>query len=271
MLEVRKIKKSYGSFLAVDELDFNAEDGEVVAIAGENGAGKSTSLKILAGVMLPDSGKVLLDSYPVSEIKKKIGYLPEFDALYDNMTSKEYLQFFASLYDVREKRIVKELLEEFEVPEKLCSELSKGNKRKLSIARTLIHDPKLLVYDEPLSGLDPVMALKIAEKIRELANSGKIVIFSTHNLYYVERVADKIVIMKRGRVLYYGPVKKIMKKSNYLISFSENGMVKRVEVSGVDELLKEISKLQRDGFEIIDIGKTAPRLEDVYFELLSST
>ncbi len=268
MLEVAGITKSYGDFVALRGLSIEVERGEIVALAGENGAGKSTALRIIAGVIKPDSGSVRLDGVEVSKSKERIGYLPEHDALYDNMTAEEYLRFFAMLYGVKNAGRVRNLMREFEVPDRLCSELSKGNRRKLSIARTLIHDPDLLVYDEPMSGLDPVMSLKVAEKMVELAENGKMIVFSTHNLYYVERIADRIAILKGGEVLYYGAVDEILVESGYAIEYELNGSRRSLEVESVEELVKALNDVLRNDGKILDVKKLAPRLEDVYFSLV---
>ncbi len=267
MLEVAGITKSYGDFVALKGLSIEVERGEIVALAGENGAGKSTALRIIAGVIKPDSGSVRLDGVEVWNAKRRIGYLPEHDALYDNMTAEEYLRFFAMLYGAGKDR-VPGLMEEFEISDRLCSELSKGNRRKLSIARTLLHDPDLLVYDEPMSGLDPVMALKVAEKMVELAENGKMIVFSTHNLYYVERIADRIAILKGGEVLYYGAVDEILVESGYAIEYELNGSRRSLEVESVEELVKALNDVLKNEGKVLDVKKLAPRLEDVYFSLV---
>ena len=272
MLEVREISKKYGDFLALKGMSFTVERGEVLGLIGENGAGKSTTLRILAGLIEPDGGEVRYFGKPFEEsIKRQIGYLPEIDALYDNMTVSEYLQFFADIYGVENaKAKIGELLTKLNLPDKFTGELSKGMRRKLSIARTLLHDPDVLIYDEPTGGLDPSTSLMIAELLRELAARGKIIVFSAHNMYYVEKIADKVVVMKEGEVLYYGSLEKLMgENTTYRIEYTMNGKRESLSVSEVDEVVEIVEKIRKGGGTILEIEKEVPRLENIYFSLIS--
>jgi len=253
-------------------MSFTVERGEVLGLIGENGAGKSTTLRILAGLIEPDGGEVRYFGKPFEEsIKRQIGYLPEIDALYDNMTVSEYLQFFADIYGVENaKAKIGELLTKLNLPDKFTGELSKGMRRKLSIARTLLHDPDVLIYDEPTGGLDPSTSLMIAELLRELAARGKIIVFSAHNMYYVEKIADKVVVMKEGEVLYYGSLEKLMgENTTYRIEYTMNGKRESLSVSEVDEVVEIVEKIRKGGGTILEIEKEVPRLENIYFSLIS--
>ncbi|RLF37236.1 MAG: ABC transporter ATP-binding protein [Thermoplasmata archaeon] len=269
MLEVLGVSKTYGDFVALSEVSFAVRPGEVLGLVGENGAGKSTTLKIIAGLIEPDSGEVRLFGEKLrDDMKKMIGYLPEIDALYENMTTSEYLQFFADLYDVRVD--TNKLLRRFDIPEKPISELSKGMKRKLSIARTLIHDPKVLVYDEPTGGLDPGTSLLIAKIMCELAAEGRIVVFSAHNMYYVEEVADTVLILKQGRPLYYGDLEELIGSgTRYRVEYVLDGVRQIVEVGSAPELGKVVAEVVGEGGRIVEVDKEVPRLESVYFKLMS--
>jgi len=268
VLEVRNLVKKYGNFEAVKGLSFSVKKGEVLGLIGENGAGKSTTLKILAGLIKPDGGEVKYFGRDFDDDTKRIiGYLPEIDALYDNMTVSEYLNLFADIYGV--KANIDGLLERLNLPDKYISELSKGMKRKVSIARTLLHNPEVLIYDEPTGGLDPTTSLSIAELMRELAERGKIIVFSAHNMYYVERIADKVVVMKGGEVLYSGSLGELIgQNTTYRVDYSLNGRRESVELSEIDELLEFVEKVKEQGGKVLEIEREVPRLENVYFNLI---
>ncbi len=267
---VEKLTKVFGDFVAVRDLSFEVRVGEILGIIGENGAGKTTTLKILAGLMKKTSGRIVyfgkdLEEWGV-EIKRRIGYLPEHDALYENMYPKEYLKFFSSIYGVGEDRIDK-LLELFGLPnDRLIGSFSKGMKRKLSICRTLVHDPDVLIYDEPLSGLDPATSLSVSQMIRGMKD--KAVIFSAHNLYYVEATCSKILIMKRGRAVYYGEIGELkdMMKS-YRLKYSVNGEHFEEVFESSEDLNRAIKKIVAEGGKIEDVESLVPRLEEIYFKL----
>ncbi len=279
MLKVENISKRYGDFLALKDASFELKKGEILGLIGENGAGKSTIIKILSGLIEPTSGRVEyfgMDFFSNREvIKKRIGYLPEVDSLYENMNAIEYLTFFASLYDIPEreakKRIVR-LINMLKFPaDKPLSEFSKGMKRKVSIARTLVHDPDVLIYDEPTGGLDPSTSLFIANFMKELKENGKAVLFSAHNMYYVESVCDKVIILKRGEVLYYGDLEELRGVGKrYVLHYSENGKEEKFVTDDVDELNSFIRSLVASGGVILKIDSEIPRFEDIYFSLVNN-
>ena len=275
MLRVRNLKKDYDGFQALKGISFEVNSGEIFGLIGENGAGKSTTLKILAGLIKPSGGSVeyfgLNFFEHMEDIKKRIGYLPEFDALYENMLPIEYLTFFASLYGIdkreAEKR-AKKLLSMFNLPNKEIRTFSKGMRRKLSIARTLIHDPDVLIYDEPTSGLDPTTSLFVANLLKKLKKEGKTIVFSAHNMYYVEAICDKIAIMKAGELLYYGDIEYLrdtMKR--YILVYSKDGEEKKIVTENVDEVNEIIRDVVEQGGKILKVETEIPRLEDIYFKL----
>lgn len=277
MLEALNLNKKYGEFVAVEDISFRVKRGEVLGIIGENGAGKSTTLKIIVGLIKPTSGDVFYDGERLqdnlSEIRKKIGYLPEFDALYENLNAVEYLKIFSEIYRLEkseaERRIYK-LLEELKLPEdKQVGEFSKGMKRKLSIARTLLHDPDYLIYDEPTSGLDPSTSLFVTEYIRDLKGRNKAIVFSAHNMFYVEYACDKLLIIRKGKVLYFGELEILrnqMKK--YFVRYRINGKEFEEVSENAEELNKLIKEINEDGGEILSIESFTPRLEEIYFSLM---
>ncbi len=277
MLKVRNLTKYYDSLKAVDNLSFEVKRGEILGIIGENGAGKSTTMKILVGLLKPSSGEVEYFGRNFFEnmesIKRRIGYLPEFDPIYENMFPVEYLKFFASVYGVKkevaEKRI-DELIKKLKIPKDLIlGSFSKGMRRKISIARTLVHNPDILIYDEPTAGLDPSTSISIIEMLRDLRKEKKIILFSAHNMYYVESLCDKLIIMKNGRAIYYGELSKLkdmMKR--YKMIVHQNGVKKEVVIESSDDLNKEIKEIAESGGKIERIDVEVPRLEDIYFKLM---
>jgi ABC-2 type transport system ATP-binding protein len=211
-VSVKGLGKQYGTDWAVRDASFDVGGGEIFGVIGPNGAGKTTTLKVLAGLLAPTEGTATVGGARVDDPahKSRIGYLPEESALYDDMTPIAYLRFFARLYDVP-RRIADERIEDalthlqLDVRnEKKIGDLSKGMKRKVAIARSLVNDPEMVIYDEPASGLDPVVSSYILELVKGLRRQGKTVIFSAHNLYHVERICDRVLILRKGRIVASG-------------------------------------------------------------------
>lgn len=279
MLSVSNLNKWYGEFSALNNVSFDLEEGRILGLIGENGAGKSTIIKILSGLIEPTSGKIEYfgEDFTSNEggIKKRIGYLPEVDSLYENMNPIEYLLFFASLYNMPKMEAESKAYELVRMlklpPNKVISEFSKGMKRKVSIARTLIHDPDILIYDEPTGGLDPSTSLFIADFMKKLRDEGKGILFSAHNMYYVESVCDEIIILKQGNILYYGTLDDLRQEKTYVLYYYENGTSgskSSFKTTNVGELNSFINAVNSDGKKIIRIDTETPRLEDLYFSIL---
>ncbi|WP_128905148.1 ABC transporter ATP-binding protein [Halorubrum amylolyticum] len=213
MIEVEGLRKTYGEFAAVVDSTFSVEEGEVFGIVGPNGAGKTTTLKVLAGLVDPTAGEVEVAGFASDdpEMRRQLGFLPEESPLYEEMTPLSYLRFFADLYDVPREAAderIEAALDRLELDhrERRLGDMSKGMKRKVAIARSLVNDPDVLVYDEPASGLDPVTTNSVLEFTRELRETGKTVVFSAHNLYHVESVCDRVAVMNEGRIVARGSV-----------------------------------------------------------------
>ena len=211
MITARDLRKEYGGFVAVEGSTFEVRDGEVFGIIGPNGAGKTTTLKMLAGLLEPTSGAATVAGYDAgeTEMRERLGFLPEESPLYEEMTPRSYLHFFADLYDVPDgvaDRRIHDTLDRLELDhrDRPLGDMSKGMKRKVAIARSLVNDPDVLVYDEPASGLDPLTTNYVIEFTRELAESGRTVVFSAHNLYHVESVCDRIAVMHEGAIIAQG-------------------------------------------------------------------
>ncbi|HDM91981.1 MAG TPA: ABC transporter ATP-binding protein [Candidatus Korarchaeota archaeon] len=214
MLSYREVVKRYGDVVAVDKVSVDFEPGVIHALLGPNGSGKSTLMKMAIGVVRPDAGEIRVDGIdparnPVSA-RKIVGYAPEEIVIYESLTPAETLSFLGSVYGLPrgelEERVnlLVRLLKLEDHMNKLAGELSHGNRRKLLLVSALLHDPKVLILDEPFSGLDPEAGRVLREIMRKYASEGKIVLFSTHILELAEAVADVVTIMHMGRVVARG-------------------------------------------------------------------
>jgi ABC-2 type transport system ATP-binding protein len=232
MITARNLRKDFDGFLALDDVSFSFEDGEIFGIIGHNGAGKTTLLKIMAGLIAPTSGDLTINDIDVVKnplaLKETLGYLPEESRLYETMTAENYLAFFGEIYGISPQEISVRSNQLFaalslETDGKKIGEFSKGMKRKTAIARSLIHDPKFLVYDEATSGLDPMTSRFIADYLRKLKEDKKTIVLSAHNLYQVEAICDRVMILKRGKVVAFGSMKELREEFGtltYTIFFS---------------------------------------------------
>lgn len=284
MIEVDDLRKEYGEFTAVEGSSFSVPEGEVFGVVGPNGAGKTTTLKMLAGLVEPTSGTARVAGYDAQnpEMRQYLGFLPEESPLYEDMTAVSYLKFFADLYDVpgdvASERIHDTLDRlDLEHRDRKIGDMSKGMTRKVAIARSLVNDPDVLIYDEPASGLDPLTTNYIIEFTRDLAESGKTVVFSAHNLFHVESICDRVAVMNDGRIVARGSVPDIREehgRTEYHVyttvevsdAVAENGSYRRVVESMA--AVEETRELARDaGGEVEDIQTHSPSLEDIFLEL----
>ena len=207
-IEVKTLTKKYGEQKAIDEISFKVGQGEIVGFLGPNGAGKSTTMKILTGYLSADSGDALVCGLNVQaqplEVKKKIGYLPEANPIYPDMYVREYLDFVADVHRVQDKkRKIEEVIQTVGLtPEskKKLGQLSKGYKQRVGLAAALIHDPQVLILDEPTTGLDPNQIIEIREVIKKLGQQ-KTVLFSSHILQEVEAICDRVIIVNKGKLV----------------------------------------------------------------------
>ena len=213
MIEASHLSKMYGNVTVLRDVSFTCSEGQILGIIGHNGAGKTTLLKILAGLITPGSGSLSIEGKDVladpMQIKNQLGYLPEESRLYETMLVPDYLRFFGEIYGLDRETINSRsgvLLSQLSLnPEgKRIGNLSKGMKRKVAIARSLIHDPRILIYDEPGSGLDPMTSRFIIDYLKGLRIQGKTIILSAHNLNQVEEICDMVMILKRGEVIIKG-------------------------------------------------------------------
>jgi len=222
-LELRALTKAYGPKRAVDGLDLEVRAGELYALLGPNGAGKTTTLRMVAGLLRPDAGEISVFGVDARAdprgAKRLVAWLPDEPMLYDKLTPLEYLEFVAGLWDVggaaaRERaELLLRRLGLWEERGQRCEGFSRGMKQKAALAGALIHDPRLLILDEPLTGLDAAAARQVKDLLQERARAGGTVILTTHILEVAERVADRIGIIHRGRLLAEGTLAELRTRS----------------------------------------------------------
>jgi ABC-2 type transport system ATP-binding protein len=222
VVEARGLTKGYGPFLALDNLNLTIEPGVVFGFIGPNGAGKTTSMRILATLLEPSSGEAWVGGYSVTrqpkQVRQILGYMPDNFGVYDNMKVWEYVDFFAATYGIPRARrlgLIGDLLALVDLDEKRDSyvdALSRGMKQRLCLARTLVHDPQLLILDEPASGLDPRARVELRALLRQLGALGKTVIVSSHILTEMADICDHVGIIERGRLLAAGPIADLLRQ-----------------------------------------------------------
>jgi len=284
MIRVEGLRKEYGDFVAVAGSSFAVETGEVFGIVGPNGAGKTTTLKMLAGLVEPTAGAAVVNGFAATddEMRATLGFLPEESPLYEEMTAHSYLQFFADLYDVPREVATARITDaldrlDLEHRDRALGNLSKGMKRKVAIARSLVNDPAVLVYDEPASGLDPLTTNYVMEFTRELAARGKTVVFSAHNLYHVEDVCDRVAIMTDGEIVARGTLPEIREAHGETTyhAYTTVELEESVAVNGHFETVvgdmdavDDVRRLAADaGGELVDIRTTESSLEEIFLDV----
>lgn len=293
MIEAGSLSKTYNGVSALDGVSFTFDEGEIIGIIGHNGAGKTTLLKILSGLIAPTSGTLRIHGIDVihepGRIKEMIGYLPEESRLYETMKADQYLKFFGEIYGldadtIRERQAALFSALALQTNGKKIAEFSKGMKRKLAIARSLIHDPAILIYDEATSGLDPMTSRFIVQYLRHLREEGKTVILSAHNLFQVEAVCDRVIILRRGRIEAMGSMPELRKEFgsiSYSIYFSSDnpgsipdippftpdGGQYLVKAGSIAEMNEISGKIAGGGGNIERIESHFPTLEEMLVKL----
>jgi ABC-2 type transport system ATP-binding protein len=293
---VEHISKSYGSFRAVSDLSFEVFGGEVFAILGPNGAGKSTTIRMILDILKPDTGSIgVLGGALTEATKDRIGYLPEERGLYRNVPVLEmmvYLGTLKGLSSAEAKKRALDYLQRLELAEhakKKVSELSKGMQQKVQFAVTVLHDPDLVIIDEPFSGLDPVNTMVIQDLLLDFAKRGKAVVMSTHQMQQIEEMADRLLMINQGQQQLYGPVEDIRKQ--YALpavrvvgegNWSVLSGIERVEVSengkrqallylkpnvSSDSVLAEIAT--RPDMHLQSFELAVPSLNDIFVQVVT--
>ena len=222
MIETKNLTKNYGNLTAVDDLNLTIQDGDIFGFIGPNGAGKTTTMRILVTLLEPTRGKASINGLDVSrhgkKVRRLVGYMPDFMGVYDDLKVFEYLEFFAAAFGIERKKrksIVEGVLELTDLQSKrsvTVDSLSRGMQQRLGLARVLIHDPKVLILDEPASGLDPRARIEIRELLRELKRMGKTIMISSHILSELEEICDHIGIIEHGRLVFSGTLEEILSR-----------------------------------------------------------
>ena len=307
MIEIKNLSKKFGSSVILDSINFSVKKGEILGFLGPNGAGKTTTMKIITSFWLPSSGSVTIDGIDVTtkslKTRQKIGYLPETVPLYDDMRVYEYLKFIAQIRNINKNDIKKRIKEVADIcsikdeMRKPIEELSKGFRQRVGLAQAIMHEPDILILDEPTTGLDPNQIVEIRDLIKKIGQE-KTVIFSTHILSEVSATCDRAIIINKGKIVGEGSPEELAKKAGtqeliyvkikgakdeILKRLNEMENVKKVEVKdkesdevygyeiepkqGVD--LREYLSMtvMNAGWSILEFNKKSVSLEDVFREL----
>lgn len=303
LIETQGLTKYFNEFPAVDGLDLQVYPGEIVALLGPNGAGKTTTIRLLASILEPSSGWACIDGLDVSEypgeVRSRMGILTEHQGLYTRMRPMEYLHFFGEAYGLSPEYThirALELINAFDLEDTLerqrLGEYSKGMRQKLALARTLLHDPRIILLDEPTSALDPAGARKVRESVRHLRSSDRAIIICTHNLAEAEFLADRIVIMSRGRIVSGGTLQElrlalqgiplmelrfrgdreeavgIIGKSAQTVSVVEDRI--QFRTSDPDMVAPHlVEQLIQAGVDVLSLSEITRSLEDVYLQIVN--
>ncbi len=297
ILELRNLKKYYATQKAVDDISFSIKHGSIFGLLGPNGAGKTTLLRMITGILYPDTGDIIFEGQKFNSIDDitKIGYMPEERGLYKKMKIGEQALYLAQLKGLSRKDAINKIKEwfvKFEMQSwwgKKVEDLSKGMSQKLQFVTTVLHEPKLLILDEPFSGLDPVNSNLIKEEIFNLSKKGTTIIFSTHRMEQVEEICDHIVLVNKGQKILDGSVKQIKqdcKENLFRIQYSKLpimlnehafDIVKQendVMVIKIKEGVKPSSVLQtllNNDADIISFNEILPSLNDIFIKKVEDT
>jgi len=289
MIKLNGVTKLYRDVAAVKDLDLEVQDGEIMGIIGHNGAGKSTTLKMILGLISPTSGSIEVMGRDMGRestyVKQFIGYLPEESPLYDNLTVAEYLLFFSELYGMSRHKAQQRmdlLLGSLKLAEqdKLTGELSKGMRRKTAIARALLHDPRLLILDEPNSGLDPLTSFFIINYLRSLKDQGKTIVLSAHNLFHIEYVCDRVAILRDGKLVICDSMEAIrnsLGRREFEVVFKSEDKLDYEQHEGnyisrttdVGEIASVLDSISENNWALVNLSVRESALEDIYVKLMT--
>lgn len=302
MLRTENLTKTYGNLTAVDNLNLELEAGDIMGFIGPNGAGKTTTIRMIATLLKPTSGTAYVNGVDVvaepDAVRSLIGYMPDFFGLYDDVKVWEYLDFFAAAYRIppnKRKRTIDDVLELTDLSvkkESFVSELSRGMSQRLCLAKTILHDPQLLLLDEPASGLDPRARIEIKELLKELRKMGKTILISSHILPELADFCNKIAIIEQGKLVVGGDVDGIMEECHGGIVLRiglverqeecvaalsamecigdckcDDGMILAAYVGEQDEHYRVLEKLVTSGFKVRAFGEAEVDLEDIFLRV----
>lgn len=275
-IEIKNLTKMYGSARGIENISFTVKEGEIFGFIGPNGAGKSTTLRTLLSIIYPTSGSATIfgkDSVQYApEIKKDIGYLPSEVFYYDKMKVKDLLNYSASFYKKDCSRRIKELADLLDLDlSKKIDDLSYGNRKKVGIIQGLLHEPKLIILDEPTGGLDPLMQKKFFELLKEENRKGATILFSSHILSEVQRLCDRVAIIKEGKLIAVEKIKTLQENNHKKIKVEVKGPITEnyFDGTGVTKVVKEentISFLYRGDINLIMAKLAALDLANVWID-----
>lgn len=279
MIKVRDLSKNYGTVEAVKSISFDLKDGEIIGFLGANGAGKTTTLKMITGYLIPSQGSVKVNNLDIindaHEIQKQIGYLPELNPLYTEMRVYDYLEFLASIRKISGREFKSALSRVVEqcglsgVVHKNISDCSKGYKQRIGLAAAMIHDPKILILDEPVTGLDPNQIVEIRSLIKSLGEE-KLVFMSSHILQEIQATVDRIIIINKGKIVANGTNDELMKdfKGNVLLNMEvKNALVESIKhIQAKIPSVKYISSKKVKGIQSIqfEYGQSKDAREEIF-------
>lgn len=266
VIEFKNATKNFGNKVAVNNVSFDLKEGEVVGLLGPNGAGKTTTIRLALGLLEPTNGSVkLFERAPDAEAKKHVGTVLERTGLYGDLTAYENLEFYAMIFGVTNaKEKIEKLLELVELKnerDSLVSTFSKGMKQKLAIARSLINDPELLIFDEVTSGLDPENRVKVRQLILELRKEKRTIFFSSHDLEEVQKIADRILLIRKGRLITDSSLSDMLSATTHIVLASEADLEKAqafLQRKGLKHALTGELEVRIDG----DVDLLAPLAKD---------
>jgi ABC-2 type transport system ATP-binding protein len=302
MIKTVNLRKEYGRVVAVRDLSLTVNPGDIFGLIGPNGAGKSTTISMLASILEPTEGNIYVDGLDIEEnrrqVREIVGYMPDFFGMYDDLTVREYLDFFATAYRVtgplRAGRI-NDALETIELQEKrdeLIGRLSRGMRQRLCLGKTLLHDPKILLLDEPASGMDPKGRVEMRNLLKRLQKQGKTVLISSHILTELSDICNAIAIMEKGGVVETGTVDEIRAKIRGLMGLTvevlegmsraekilqSDDRVERVEVDGnrlsvavnadAEYAATILERLIADGVRVSSFTREEANVEEIYMQI----
>lgn len=289
-LSITNLSKHFGSTHAVNNISISLPKGQVLGLLGRNGAGKTTTIKMMLGLLQPNSGTIEWDGKPLSKKTLSIGYLPEERGLYPKTKIYQQLRYFGTLEGMDKSSIDSAIdywLDRFQIPEhkhKLAGELSKGNQQKIQIIATLLHNPELIILDEPFSGLDPVNATMLSDVIEEQIQKGKTVILSSHRMEQIETFCENVCMMKQGEIVVSGKLREVKENYGYknlhiqsdeklaelLSSFGHSFLDKHpsyiLQVSNETEGLSILNSLREKNVPIRNFSLLEPTLHEIFVE-----
>lgn len=225
MIKVQRLRKDFGNKIAVNNISFNVHKGEILGFLGPNGAGKTTTINMIVGLLEPRSGSIYIDGIDAIdnsfEAKKKFAYLPDNPEIYGNMTGRKFVNFIGNIFEVP-KELIEERTNEyaslFELTDdldNLIASYSHGMKQKIALISALVHDPEVLILDEPMVGLDPKSSFNLKEIFKRRCQENKSVFFSSHVMEVVEKICDRIIIINKGKIIAQGTIEELKSHSNY--------------------------------------------------------